>query len=176
MKVVFMEIIMVFRDINGSNDDIDDRFQQSITWEKINNAGIAQLTKHPRCLHYLWNEYECGIGVNKAAKNFTPSERGKVKHRYCLRKIFWDAVSEMVTKRGWSSSQAIETIKEVYKDNSSISKILLAMRIDRNSIAGFPKILRGNPPLLLAQNCNLPTTQYSTSAKEKKNQTANILF
>ena len=52
----------------------------------------AKLSNHPRCLHLLWNEYEFGIGVNKAAKLFTPEEPGKMKHRYCLRKIFWDTV------------------------------------------------------------------------------------
>ena len=55
----------------------------------------------------LWNEYEFGIDVNKAAKLFTPKERLQVKHRYCLRKIFRDTIRQMVLS-GWSAITACE--------------------------------------------------------------------
>ena len=60
--------------------------EQAVRYRKeITNA---RLSSHPRCLHMLWNEYEFGIGVNKAAKLFTPEEHGAVKFKYCLQKVF----------------------------------------------------------------------------------------
>ena len=91
----------------------------------------------------LWNEYKFGIGVNKAAKLFTPEERGQVKHRYCLWKVFWDTVRQMVLS-GWSAITACEKINDVYSDKSSISAKLFQMRSDRNS-GGLPTVLLGSP-------------------------------
>ena len=108
-----------------------------------NERTSAKLSSHPRCLHMLWNEYEFGIGVNKAAKLFTPEERGQVKHRYCLRKVFWDTVRQMVLS-GWSAITACEKINDVYSDKSSISAKLFQMRSDRNA-GGLPTVLLGTP-------------------------------
>ena len=115
--------------------------EQAVRYRK--ESTNARLSSHPRCLHMLWNEYEFSIGVNKAAKLFTPEERGAVKHKYCLRKIFWDTVRHMVL-RGWSAITACEKIKDVYSDHSSMSKILFQMRNDRNG-GGLPAVLRGRP-------------------------------
>eukprot|EP00957_Ditylum_brightwellii_P188464 14347729-Ditylum_brightwellii.AAC.1 len=36
---------------------------------------IATLSKCPRDLHVLWHEYKFGIGGQKPAKDFSPSEQ-----------------------------------------------------------------------------------------------------
>ena len=50
----------------------------------------ANLCKCPKNLYVLWAEFESGVGGNKPARLFTASERGKVKFKYCRRKIVWD--------------------------------------------------------------------------------------
>ena len=70
--------------------------------EEEGNAGsrnrISELSRLPKTLHALWQEYQFGSGNKKAAKDFTPQERGKssVKHKYYLRKCLWEQVAEMV--------------------------------------------------------------------------------
>ena len=130
----------------NSGNSVANRAMQNAVFEQeeaSRRESNARLSSHPRCLHMLWNEFEFGCGVNKAAKLFTAVERGKVKHKYCLRKVFWDTVNDMVL-RGWAASTACEKIRNVYIDQSSISKILFKMRSDRNS-GSIPNVLRGNP-------------------------------
>ena len=42
----------------------------------------VQLSKRPKDLYSLWTEYTHGLGGLKAAKDFTPAERGVVKQKY----------------------------------------------------------------------------------------------
>lgn len=60
------------------------------------HAQTAMLSRSPRTLHTLWNEYEFGLANRKAAKDFTAAERGQVKYNYHRRKVLWDKVAEMV--------------------------------------------------------------------------------
>ena len=132
--------------VRAGNSSVANRALQNAVYEQeesTRRVSNAKLTSHPRCLHMLWNEYEFGCGVNKAAKLFTAEERGQVKHKYCIRKVFWDTVNEMIL-RGWSASTACERIRDVYIDQSSVTKILCTMRADRNG-DGLPNVLRGNP-------------------------------
>jgi hypothetical protein len=89
-------------------------------------------------LHTLWNEYEFGIGGRKAAKDFTPQERGRVKHKYCRRKVVWDKVSVMV-RSGWDANEAINKIYEVYGANQTVTKIIDKMKRDRAN-GGHPSL------------------------------------
>ena len=92
----------------------------------------ATLTATPRSLHLLWTEYMHGVGGRKAARLFTPAERGKVKHKYSLRKTFWDLVKVMVNQ-GYTSSSAIDKVYEKYGHLGSVTKMLRGIRRDRNS-------------------------------------------
>ena len=56
----------------------------------------AILSASPKSLHILWLEHQHGIGGRKPVKLFTPVERGRVKHKYCMRKSFWELISRMV--------------------------------------------------------------------------------
>jgi hypothetical protein len=98
----------------------------------------ATLSTCPRTLHMLWNEYEFGLGNRKAAKDFTATERGKVKHKYSKRKVFWDKVAEMV-RSGWSAQDACNRIYEVYGANETVTSIISRMQRDKRN--------GGNPAL-----------------------------
>ena len=49
----------------------------------------------------------------KPAKDFTPAERGKVKHVYSLRKPLYNKVAELV-RIGVTATVACEKVHEVY--------------------------------------------------------------
>ncbi len=90
----------------------------------------AQLSRYPKDLYTLWNEYEFGLGGQKAAKDFMGQERGANKFTYSKRKVFWDGVTKLI-QRGYSSDTAIDKVYSVYGMANSVSTILKAMREDR---------------------------------------------
>jgi hypothetical protein len=53
-------------------------------------------------LYVLWAKYESSVGGNKPERLFNKAERGKVRFKYCSRKIIWDAVEALV-QRGLAS-------------------------------------------------------------------------
>lgn len=101
---------------------------------------VASLSRLPRTLHDLWHEWEFGFAGKKAAKDFTPAERGKVKHSFYKRKFFWRKCNEMVNS-GWSAQRACDKIYEVYGPNRSVTYIL--DRLKRDHLADP----RGHPQL-----------------------------
>lgn len=99
---------------------------------------IAQLSKTPRSLYDLWTEYQHGIGGNKAAKDFTYTERGKCKFKYCRRKVVWDCVSRHVNA-GDSAVAAIKKIYDCYGNSLTVSAIINAMVKDKKT-GGHPNL------------------------------------
>jgi hypothetical protein len=75
-------------------------------------------------------DYDFGIGNGKAAKDFTPPERGRVKHMYSRRKLVWDKVSEMV-RSGWDAAEACNKIYEVYGLQKPVTKIIKYLKRDK---------------------------------------------
>ena len=97
----------------------------------INNAGDGglghtTLVNCPAILYTLWDEYEVGVGGNKAAKEFTVTERGRVKSKYYRRKKFLSAMERLIA-RGVDSNTAIQRIYEVYGVNNKVSHVLKEM-------------------------------------------------
>ena len=90
----------------------------------------ATLSAILKSLHTLWLEYQHGIGGRKPTKFFTPVERGRVKHKYCMRKPFWELITKMV-QHGFASQVAIDKVYEVYSNHGSVTKILREIRKDR---------------------------------------------
>ena len=90
----------------------------------------ADLSTCPRTLPDLWQEYTMGIGGRKPARDFTTSERGAVKFKYCRRKVFWDCVSRHVNA-GFTSDTAIDKIKSVYGERLSVYRVLELMIKDK---------------------------------------------
>ena len=92
------------------------------------NVGAATLSKCPRNLYVLWQEYQFGLGGRKPARLFTSVERGRVKFKYSRRKIIWSAIDRMV-RSGDTAQVAIDRIYEVY-GRLTVSAMAVAMRED----------------------------------------------
>ena len=108
----------VFRPVQGVGVDEDGG----------GTVGAATLSKCPRNLYVLWQEYQFGLGGRKPARQFTAVERGRVKFKYSRRKIIWGAIDRMV--RGGATAQvAIDRIYEVY-GRLNVSAMAAAMRED----------------------------------------------
>ena len=92
----------------------------------------ATLSKCPRTLYVLWQEYEFDLAGQKPAKHFTSDERGRNKFTYCLRKFFWTTVVNMI-RQGYSHDTAIDKVYDTYEPRvgRSVTKILRAMRTDK---------------------------------------------
>jgi hypothetical protein len=102
------------------------------------NCKPALLSKCPKTLHALWDEYEKGIGGNKAAKDFTSEERGKCTSTYSKRSYVWNTVKEMVL-RGWDAKAACSEIYNIYGQSLSVTKIIDQLRRDSDR-GGHPSL------------------------------------
>jgi hypothetical protein len=98
----------------------------------------ARLTRTPRTLYLLWEEYTVGLGGFKAARLFTAQERGRSKCCYCKRKVVWEKIAEMI-RAGYTAETAIDKIYKVYGENQPVTKILKAMVRDRKN-GGHPQL------------------------------------
>ena len=69
----------------------------------LNNTDLstksAVLSKRPKTLFDLWNEYEIGLTDHKPAKDYTSAERGANKFAYSRKKVFWDLIVKLVHAR-----------------------------------------------------------------------------
>ena len=101
---------------------------------------LIRLSRCPKNLYILWQEFEFGLEGKKPARDFTAEERGVNKFAYSRRKVFWDLV-EQLTRRGYTSDAAIDRIYGVYGRSLPVSSILLKLRQDRRR-GGSPAILR----------------------------------
>ena len=89
----------------------------------------AQLGK-PKCMHSLWVECTHGIGGNKPAKDFTPSERGKAKQKCCRRRVFWDIASTLVNA-GHGAPAAVDKVWNHHGRSSSVTSVLNSLLEDK---------------------------------------------
>ena len=95
-----------------------------------NTNNVAALSPTPRSLYRLWDEYTVGIGGRKAARLFTHSERGRVKHSYCHRNVFWAMIDKLV-RRGITAQVAIDAVYNRYGRELCVSKIIQLIKRDR---------------------------------------------
>ena len=94
-------------------------------------AAPASLSPNPKNLFHLWQEYQIGIGGRKAAKHFSQSERGgKMKHKYCRRKVIWVMVRGMV-QLGMTADSAIDQIYAVYGQQTCVTRIINLIKKDK---------------------------------------------
>lgn len=91
----------------------------------------ATLAPNVRSIEMLWHEWMHGIGSRKAAKDFTPVERGKCKSKFCRRKIVWD----LMCKHLRAGRLATDVIADIYASypTLSVTGIINAMRKDRDN-------------------------------------------
>ena len=91
-------------------------------------AHPANLCSCPKNWYVLWAEYESGVGGNKPAKLFNKAERGKLRLKYCSRKIVWDAV-EVLVQRGLTSDVAIDRIySECGGPNTKVNDVIKELK------------------------------------------------
>jgi hypothetical protein len=83
-------------------------------------------------LYILWQEWMEGIGGRKAARLFTPEERGRAKHKYTRRRVFWNTVDRLV-RGGMEANVAIDRIYQHYGRNLTVTRILNSMLADRRN-------------------------------------------
>ena len=98
----------------------------------------SSLSKTPKSLFVLWQEFEVRIAGRKASRLFTRVERGMNKFIYYWRKVVWDSVAEQL-RRGYSAQTAIDRIYEVYGQELSVTQIINRMLIDRRT-GGNPQL------------------------------------
>jgi hypothetical protein len=92
---------------------------------------LATLHSCPRTLELLWDEYQNGIGGRKPAREFTRSERGKVKFKYSRRLLFWKCM-ERLLNRGNTVSTAIRKIHDIY-GYTTVTKLIEKLRRDERN-------------------------------------------
>ena len=90
---------------------------------------LATLMPTPRSLHDLWQEYQHGVGGRKPARLFSYSERGRVKHRYCRRKVVWDLIAGLV-RQGHTANAGMDRIYAVYGGQTSVTNIINGLKRD----------------------------------------------
>jgi hypothetical protein len=76
-------------------------------------------------------EYEFGIGGRKAARRFTPRERGACKYKVHRRRGVWDKIIELICS-GHTAQTALDTIYDVYWNDKAVTAIINAMRCELN--------------------------------------------
>ena len=91
---------------------------------------MSKLTKSPSDLFVLWREYDQGLDGGKAAKDYTAVERGRNKHTYSRRRVFWDAVVKLMA-RGYMADSAIDRISGAYGRRLSVTQVINQMKKDR---------------------------------------------
>ena len=98
--------------------------------QQVDSRGTLCLS--PIFLYTLWLEFEQGVGGRKPAKLFTPTERGRCKHKYCFRKPFWELVVQMI-QSGYTSHTAIDKIYDAYGQFGSVTKMLREIKSNRGA-------------------------------------------
>ena len=95
--------------------------------EQLPGPGVAILSRNPRDLHVLWQEYEFGVGGNKPAKYFSREERNRCRPTYRNRKILWDHMTFMINN-GHTPLTAIHQLYEEYGKNCPVTTIINELR------------------------------------------------
>lgn len=101
--------------VGDTNNDVEVQHYQS--------SMDATLSKTPKDLYMLWEEYDQGIGGRKAARKFTAEERGRCKYTYCRRNVVWQLINRVINHSGCDYKVAIEMIYDVY-GYMSVTKLL----------------------------------------------------
>jgi hypothetical protein len=116
----------------GPNGNNGNQQQQNNNVAVGNNGGVPSLSPTPRCLYVLWQEYQAGIGGRKAARLFTPRERGQVKHKFSRRKVVWETVERLV-RGGLQANVAIDRIYMTHGRELNVTRIINRMLADRKN-------------------------------------------
>ena len=89
----------------------------------------AKLSPTPRNIYVLWEEWLNGIGGRKAARLFSSQERGRVKYKFCRRKVVWDLIARLV-RAGCTAQVACDRKVAVYGQSTTVTNIIARLRDD----------------------------------------------
>ena len=98
---------------------------------RIDAGPPATLSRNPRTLECLWDEYCNGIGGAKPARDFNREERGRLKFKYSRRLIVWKCIERQLVG-GCNLTTALMRIKSVYGDHSMSDTIKALRKDERN--------------------------------------------
>jgi len=112
-----VENVAVIGTNNNSQASNDDE-QTNMALDPVYNSSLS---KTPKTLFILWQEWEVGITGRKPARIFTRAERGRTKFIYYRRKVFWDTVAGLV-RAGYTAHAAINQIYEAYGPENMLLK------------------------------------------------------
>jgi hypothetical protein len=111
-------------------------------------VGVAELVANPKDLFTLWDEYQNGIGHRKAARLFTPQERGR-QHvldmaqvppsQICLGRHLSQLVRANVDYK-----DAIDRISTAY-DGLSLTRMIDRIKLDKKNNTLPPDLTIGQP-------------------------------
>ena len=104
-------------------------------------AGIdpnARLCDKPKSLHFLWMEYTVGIGKNKPAKDFTPSESNHDcnQNKYNMRCAFGDKVASLTTS-GLHHQSIVDKIDQLYKKQDCKNNLERLQRLKQDLVCSI---------------------------------------
>ena len=95
-------------------------------------APRAELSPRPADVYVLWDEYNVGLHGRKPACQFSPQERGRVKYKYCRRKVVWDTISLLINS-GLTREVACNRLYEVYGHGSTVTAIIDKLKRDKKN-------------------------------------------
>lgn len=95
------------------------------------DGAVPKLVPHPRNLFVLWDEYEHGIGNNRAARLFSAADRRLKGNRdkFQRRKVVWNCIAELVAS-GITARVAIDRIYQVYGVKTTVTEIINRLQRD----------------------------------------------
>ena len=99
---------------------------------EIQRDGGAFLIERPKSLAEIWQEYDTGVNGNKAARLFTPAERGRVRKKYSRRNLAWTKI-EAGIRAGRGHQEAIDELYSQYGASCTVTQILNKISSENNA-------------------------------------------
>ena len=106
------------------------------------------MERNIRNLHAFWEEWQFGIGNNKATKDWTSDEKNgqgqTVKQMYCRRLKIWRILQYLV-RHGMTVDAAVAHMCDVFRTDKPTPMITIIIRDQKNPNYPFIGTQRFNP-------------------------------
>ena len=131
--IVERKLTSIQRGVQRLNDSPGRRIRAPSTGTVLvstNDRLETGLSRLPKTLYDLWDEYTVGLEGRKPAKYYSSVERGRCKYKYTRRKVVWSKIEELVLG-GYTAHVAIDMILHHYGKEKSVTQVINLMRKDR---------------------------------------------
>ena len=130
--IVDRKLSSIQRGVQRLNDSPGRRIRASSTSVVLGSPDRLEtsLSRLPKTLYDLWDEYTVGLEGRKPAKLYSSTERGRCKYKYTRRRVVWQKIEELVLA-GFTSHAAIDMILDHYGKEKSVTQVINLMRKDR---------------------------------------------